>query len=133
MKKSAVFFAALPLFGVISFTSSKALADSSAVGIPNQVISLNKSNDLSPWYRGAIQLNNHYYFWGGQLCSSYTYEPSDVSILSDAVTNKKNITIFYKSDTSGAPCLTGIILNGTSSNAANSNALPMFRPQKSLR
>lgn len=129
MKRLAAVLSALPLFGALTLIPSKALADMSVTGIPTQLISVNKSNDASAWYRGTVKVNNNYYFWGGSLCSAYTYESSDISILSDAVNSKKTITIYYKNSSQNVPCLTGIILNGTSP-SANSNSLPKLPPVK---
>jgi hypothetical protein len=126
MKRLAAVLSALPLFGALTLMPSKALAEPSVNGIPTQLISLNKSNDVSAVYRGAVLVNNNYYFWGGSLCSPYTYESSDISILSDAVNSKKNITIFYKNSNAGVFCLTGLVLNGNT-NSANSNSLPKLR------
>ncbi|MBD0344112.1 MAG: hypothetical protein ICV63_04635 [Coleofasciculus sp. Co-bin14] len=124
MKRLAAVLSTLPLFGALALTPSKAVAqDLSVTGIPTQLFSLNKSHDASAVYRGVVQVNNNYYFWGGSLCSPYTYESSDISILSDAVNSKKNITIYYKNSNAGVFCLTGLRLNSTNP-SANSNSLP---------
>jgi hypothetical protein len=123
MKKLSALLAALPLLSTIPFaTASKALAaDLAVTGVPTTLYSLNNSNDFASAYNGAIQLNGRYFFWGGSFCQGLTYQPSDTAILSDAVVNKKTLTIYYKNAASGASCLTGIIL--TNSGAAT-NAIP---------
>lgn len=111
MKRLAALLAALPLFGALTLTSSKALADTVVAGVPSQVTSFNNSSDLFTYYHGTVVLNGAYYYWGGVVCPSYTYQPSNVSILSDALINKRTINLYYKTSSANYRCVTGIALN----------------------
>ncbi len=111
MKQLAALLAALPLFGALTLSSSKALADTVVTGVPNQVISFNNSSDFFPYYHGTVVLNGAYYYWGGFVCQTYTYQPSNVSILSEALINKRTLNIYYKTSSANYRCVTGIALN----------------------
>jgi hypothetical protein len=129
MKKLSALLAALPLLSTIPFaTASKALAaDLTVTGVPSTLYSFNNSHDFSSYYNGVILLNGKHYLWGGSYCQGLTYQPSDTAILSDAVVNKKTLTIYYKNAASGASCLTGIILTNSGAATNAIPALPRFR------
>jgi hypothetical protein len=123
MKRLAAILTALPLFGAVTFTASKALADTFASGTASNIASFNQSSDIYPYYHGWLFLGNRYYLWGGTYCSSYSYRPTatDIHILSDAVINRKTVGLYYKQGSSSYPCLTGYVIYNTTATASTSN------------
>jgi hypothetical protein len=119
MKRLAALLSALPIFGAITFTASEARADLAATGGLSNVASVTASSDYYPYYRGWVLIGTQYYLWGGSYCSSYSYTPSatDIQLLSEALINRKNVTIYYKQGTY-YPCVTGVVLLNTTATAS---------------
>lgn len=127
MKRLAAILTALPLFGAITLSSSKALADSYASGTPSNVATFNRSSDIYPSYRGWLYIGTQYYLWGGSYCSAHSYTPSetDLYLLSNAVTSRRLVGVYYKQGTYSYPCLTGYVIypnTSTSTNAVSEQA-----------
>lgn len=122
MKRLAALLTALPLFGAVTFTASKALADSYVSGTPYSVTTYTSSSDNYPYFAGWIYVGSQYYLWGGSYCPSSSYSlPSStqLQLMSDAVTTKKTVGVSYKQ---GAyyPCLTGITITNTTAATSTS-------------
>lgn len=121
MKRLAAILTALPLFGAITFSASKALADTWAQGTPGNIGIFTQSSDYYPYYHGWLYVGTQYYLWGGSYCSSYSYRPSatDYHILSEAVKSRSTVTLYYKQGTY-YPCLVGYVIYNTTSTASTS-------------
>ncbi len=138
MKRLAAFLTALPLFGAVTFSSSKALADVYVTGTPYYVNTLTSSSDNYPYFSGWLYVGNQYYLWGGSYCPSSSYSPpssTQIQMMNDAVISKKTVGVFYKTGPANYPCLIGItITNSTattstsSSSSATSTSIPPGPP-----
>ena len=128
MKRLAALLTALPLFGAITFSASKALADSYISGTPYYIGGVTQSSDYYPLFRGFLYVGTQWYYWGGSYCSSYPYTPSatDIQLLSDAVINRTPVYVYYKPQ-GNYRCLTGYLLYNTTS-TASTNAEPAPPP-----
>ena|SRR4028119_131649 len=108
--------AAILVFSTITFTSSKALADSNFFGRASDLVSFTTASDNSALYAGFVRVtsggNFRDLYWGGSNCSSITpITATQFQILSDIVLNKGNILAFYKQQGSNL-CITGFALSG---------------------
>ena len=123
MKRLATLLTALPLFGAFTFTASKALAEPTVSGTPYYLTLLSPTSDYYSSYSGWYYVGNQYYLWGGTFCPSASYAPpssTQLQMMSDSVTNKKTVIVYYKIGPGGYPCLTGV--TNTYSNAATSTS-----------
>jgi hypothetical protein len=120
MKRLAALLTALPLFGAITLSASKALADSYATGSLTYYGTFTQSSDYYPAYHGWLYLGGQYYFWGGSWCSSYPYKPApiDQHALFDALNYRKTVGIYYKPGAYSYRCVTGIVIYNTTATAS---------------
>lgn len=120
MKIFTAFVATLPLLGGMIFTCSKALADNFLFGTVSEIGNVTLGSSESAYYTGYIILSQKYYVWGGSWCSSYpALSPTQIELISDAVINKKNLGVFYRTS-APYPCLTGISVTNSSATSATS-------------
>lgn len=134
MKRLAALLTALPLFGAVTFTASKALADTYVSGTPYYVTTYTSSSDNYPSYSGWVYVGTQYYLWGGSYCPSSSYSPpssTQLQMMSDAVINKKTVQVAYKTGPGNYPCLTGITI--TNSTAATSTSATSTTPPEPPR
>jgi hypothetical protein len=133
MKRLAAVLTALPLFGVITFNSSKALADAAVLTSISTVLTLYPTSDAYNYYNGYVTTTDgKAFFWGGSTCSplSYKLSPTEIQTLTDAAISKRTVAIYYKPSASTTPCITGIVVYSAPSNTSNSNSVqPPSLPQ----
>jgi hypothetical protein len=133
MKRLAALLTALPLFGAVTFTASKALAEPYTTGTPYYVTSLTPSSDYYSSYNGWYYVGNQYYLWGGSYCPSSSYTPpssTQLQLMSDSVINKKTVTVYYKTGPANYPCLTGVMVsNSTAATSTSSSATSTTPPE----
>ncbi len=136
MKRLAAVLTALPLFGAIIFTSSKALADLGVLTSITLVHTVYPNSDNYELYKGYLYTTDgKTIFWGGSYCSpvSHQLSPTDVQMLIDAAFSKKAVAIFYKQSASNNLCLTAVgqynYIFNPSSNSNQIHSLPAI-PKK---
>lgn len=122
--------AAILVFSTITFTSSKALADSNFFGLASDIVSFTTGSDNASLYAGFVRVTSGNTFrdlyWGGSNCSNIVpITATQFQILSDIVINKKNIVAFYKQQGSSL-CITGFALSGTTTTTTQSPAQRLF-------